>query len=88
MKCKVCITKKDIQKATSAVDNCPIALAIRRRFPDTVCVSVQDNGLFFRRVNGGDTLITYDENNSLAIFIRDFDAGKKVKPFHFFIEYI
>lgn len=83
---KVCVTKKDIEKGSKQLHSrCPVARALIRRFPYAFFASVHLNGLFVR-LNSGDILLTYDDNHKIAKFVKDYDAGKPVKPFSFKIE--
>lgn len=87
---KIKVTQKDIdQGQRSSTHACPIALAIRRRFPRAIRVSVMSY-----RVDVHRTLLTADDRvytlpPDAKLFIGMFDSGgggSVVKPFTFEME--
>jgi hypothetical protein len=70
------ITKKDIKEGKRLTPHGdPINLAIRRQLRKDVFV-----GSFFIEIGSNWPPVN---DNKIGKFIRDFDAGKRVKPFNF-----
>jgi hypothetical protein len=91
MKIHVNVTQEDIEKGDNDCRSCPIARAILRGYDDVGMVSVQPIGRpsveqFRAFWEVGDTLYRADLPNEARKFIKNFDAGMPVTPFHFELE--
>ncbi len=75
----VSVTKEDIKDARG-VNNCPMIRAIRRKFND------KDANFGYCQGWAGDVRIKACNTNLTEKFAIDFDAGKKVKPFKFYVK--
>lgn len=76
-KYRIYVTKNDIKNGKRGnCSKCPVALALYRRFPD---FKIKVGAL----IKIGHELL--EIKNRVAFFIHDFDGGKKVKPFSFYI---
>jgi hypothetical protein len=78
---RIYVTKKDIELGVPrSIEECPISLAIKRRFKGSVAVSTYShvayvhNNMKYRR---------FTLPNKATIFVNAFDGGKSVKPFRF-----
>lgn len=82
MKQKISVTAEDIQNGTPECEvSCPVALAVRRAFPEALDICVDG---FEIRV--GDVSVKTPE--AVSVFIADFDyeEDEDVKPFEFEID--
>ena len=74
------VTEADILEGKrNLADCCPIALAIRRRYPYSSNYVPVEVSCSQARIKG----IWYDLPDEAKSFIRDFDCGRPVKPFTF-----
>lgn len=79
MRTKIYVTRKDINNGDRAhMRSCPIALAVGRIFKDQYVTALPVSGITVGSK-------TYAVLEKVAKFICDFDTGKPVKPFSFWL---
>ena len=66
-------------------EQCPVALAIMKAFPDACCVAVGPDTCTIETPGGGKADVELPE--SALRFIWDFDDGAAVQPFTFTVDY-
>ena len=77
------VTEKDIEQGRKRnCRHCPIALAIRRKFPGDSTVVRVDRKIAFIWPTGGSYFAT-DLPRAARDFVVDFDSGRVVSPFTF-----
>ena len=80
----ISVTKQDIQQGIPRKSSlCPIALAVKRRFPD-LNIYVLPYGIFYRRTLLG--VVSRPDQDKIADFINAFDQRHTVNPFRFRLE--
>jgi hypothetical protein len=83
MRVEICVTEQDIKTGTPGDELlCPIALAIKRHFPDYL-IAVGKNSIFLEREEPELSFISLVTTYDQWRFVRRFDAGKPVKSFSF-----
>lgn len=79
-KIKISVSQEDIDNGTPGDETCcPIALAVKRQYPEYNEVSVEIDVLFLDDIN---YLMPIEASN----FVDDFDEGKSVAPLEFEID--
>ena len=77
------MTQQDIENGEKQEpESCPIALAVKREFPDNIVVSAEQYGITVYEEGSEDfKYYVIGENNSVAqVFMEMFDSGDKVIP--------
>ena len=82
---RICVTEEHINKGYSgSCEMCPIALALKEQMPDVNKVEVADTMIYLHLEE--DDVLEKQHTRRTARFIEEFDQGKNVEPFYFYME--
>lgn len=84
---KIVVTQDDIDKGRKYNPiACPVALALRRTFPDKDIRSAYTVAVEHIQLNHFNTVKSYPYPKGVSLSIQDFDRGLEIAPFEFELE--